>query len=61
MTSKEKLQALVKLMEDGTAKIDDITKLTFPKDGRALVWHDNNVLQVPKWKLEEMMKNETNN
>lgn len=57
MTSKEKLQALLKLMEDedNAINLDEITKITFPKDGRALVWHDGNVLQVPKSKLEEQL------
>jgi hypothetical protein len=63
MTSKEKLQALVKLMEDedNAINLEDITQITFPKDGRALVWHDGNVLQVPKWKLEEALNSETTN
>lgn len=57
MNSKEKLQALMKLLEDDNVhNIVDITKITFPKDGRALVWHDGNILQVPAWKLEELSK-----
>jgi hypothetical protein len=61
MTSKEKIRALLKLMEDedNAINLEEITKITFPKDGRALVWHDGNVLQVPEWKLEEALNNET--
>ncbi len=57
MTSKEKLQALINLMEDedNAINLEEITQITFPKDGRALVWHGGNVLQVPKWKLEEQL------
>ena len=58
MTSKEKLQAIVKLMEAEQRtmqQMQDVTEIRFPKDGRALVYHDGFIRQIPEWKLKEQL------
>jgi hypothetical protein len=55
MTSKEKLQALLKMIEADDKCKWDISEIKFTKDGRLLVWHDGDIRQVPEWKLKEML------
>lgn len=51
MTIPEKLDAMAKIIPE---KMNTITRIDFPKDGRVLVWHEGQILQIPKWKLEEV-------
>jgi hypothetical protein len=51
MTIPEKLAAMAKIIPE---KMNTITRIDFPKDGRVLVWHEGQILQIPKWKLEEV-------
>lgn len=51
MNKKDKLKSLLTLYDNN--KFNQITSISFCKDGRILIFHGDCITQIPLWKLEQ--------